>query len=97
VEFLFPNSVLLYSFTHNGGILERQYWANQKKKELCKHEGENIDKEAGKTNKTQLKIPGHNPGGEEKYEQSSKKKLQKTKRSKSALLTQCSRQAAKEA
>ena len=56
-----------------------------------------INKEAGKSNQTQLKSPGRDIGGEEKYEQSSKKKLQKTKRSKSALLTQCSRQAAKEA
>jgi len=33
---------------HNSGILERQYWANQKIKELRKHEWKIINKEAGK-------------------------------------------------
>jgi len=40
---------------HNSGILERQYWANQKIEELCKHE-KNIIKR-GKSNQMQLKTP----------------------------------------
>jgi len=52
---------------HNSGILERQYWANQKYEELWKHEKNNIiNEEAEKNNQTQLKTTGRNVEGEKK-------------------------------
>jgi len=63
---------------HNSGILERQYWANPKNKELRKHERKNINKEAARNYQTQLEIPGRNEGGEEKYRQLSGEKSGKT-------------------
>jgi len=72
---------------HNSGILERLYWANKKilNCENMKEKIIMINKEAGKSNQTQLKSPGRNIGGEEKYRQSSEKRYGKTQRSKSAL------------
>ena len=58
----------------NSGILERQYWANQKNKELWKREKKKLNKEAEKNNQTQLKTTGRNVEGEEKkFRQSSEK------------------------
>ena len=45
---------------HNSGILERQYWANQKNQELWKHEKKIINEEAEKIDQMQLKIPARN-------------------------------------
>jgi len=53
---------------HNSGILERQYWANQKNRELKKH-GKKIiyiNEEAEKSHQTQLKPTGRNVEGEKK-------------------------------
>jgi len=58
---------------HNSGILERQYWANQKIEELCKHE-KNDKQRSGKNNQMQLKTPGRNVEGEEKIQTITRKK-----------------------
>jgi len=42
---------------HNSGILEKQYWANQKKAGIARTWKKKINKEAGQNNETQLTTP----------------------------------------